>query len=830
MGSVSPLSVRHALTELRSRGFVAMAVLLLLTGVVVALVLWGQSVQAGQVRLVDMIGTQRMLAQRIALLAERPGLDPRQAGAQELSSLRVRLRQEVRAMRADPALPAEVAALYAIAWDSETGVMIRFDQAVQAVLDGTGRANAINHREAMLFGDQAARQLRISAPFGADELRMVCVAMFLLMMAGTVGFHFLLVMPLARRIRQQGGLHAAMSDAITQSGHGVLMLDDLGGVSYANSHAGQVLGHGDALVGMNLAHLVFSAHGEDTARAILDKAADQSWRGDVRMIQNNGAVFWAEMVVSATAAESGFLVLFFDATPRREAEAKLRQARERLAVAIDAVDDGFALYDSGERLLTSNRTYGLVWPQLAAWVTPGITFSDLMAQAWALGAVRTDLSKDAFLAQALASFRAADTSREVMLADGRTIRVSERRTPEGGRVVVVSDVTELRQGRERLRRALEQAEAANRVKTVFLSSMSHELRTPLNTILGFAQLLDGTPDGVFGAKQRRSVDKILRAGQALDTLIDQVLDLSHLQSGQVEPDIGEHEPAPLVAECVEAVQDRLEQAGVELRVVVPAPVPPVLADRERLVQVVHVLLSNAIKFTPAGGTITVALSASANGRVRLAVSDTGPGISRDQQQRLFSPFDRLGSENSSVAGAGIGLTIARTLVELMGGHIGVDSREGAGSTFWIDLTAAASALDVAGRVLIIDGDGASQALVASLAATQPGVTVEVVDTGTAGVERAILGGDFDLIMVDLAPADIDGVEVCRRLRHSPTTRFVPLVAAALAKDGPSPAEIGALGFDAVLHRPWDVAQTRELLRRYCPAAPPGPIPGPGKAS
>lgn len=642
----------------------------------------------------ERVGGQRMMAQRAALLVSKLGPSAatppmRQRYRNELEHLVQRLRDDARWLIDNPDVPAEVASLYATAWDGEAGVMVRFQATLLAFLDGRDNGDGLNHREAMLFNEEAANRYRRHAMAELDQLKTIAAIAFALLLGGLGVLYLLVLRPAISEVRTQVRRQAALGDAIVQSGHGVLLLDSYGSIGFANAYAEELTEYGaDTLNGLGLGRLLFSAYGEDTADVILETAAQGSWRGDVRIIRRSGVMAWVEMVVSAAASEGGYLVIFFDATQRREAEAKLRQARERLAAAIEAVDDGFALFDAEERLVLCNRKFIAQIPLLEPWIVPGVSVASLLVHAWKLGLVDTELGLDQFTTLRLAQFRSGHGQSEVRLTDGRILRSTDRRTPEGGWVSVIGDVTAATANRDQLRRALEQAEAANRSKTVFLSSMSHELRTPLNAILGFAQLLDASSDDALGPTQRRSVGHILRSGRHLTDLIGRVLELADLESGKIQLSIGHFDLAAVALDRVGRVAERLHSATLELRVSGCDKPVAVRGDAIRMAEVIDHLLSNAIKFNHPGGSIGLVLNVIDGDKVRLEVNDSGCGIAAAVRQQVFQPFNRLGGEGSTIEGAGIGLTISRVLVEQMGGTIDFASTEGKGSRFWVELEAA----------------------------------------------------------------------------------------------------------------------------------------------
>jgi signal transduction histidine kinase len=244
-------------------------------------------------------------------------------------------------------------------------------------------------------------------------------------------------------------------------------------------------------------------------------------------------------------------------------------------------------------------------------------------------------------------------------------------------------VTERERAEEAARAAKQEAEGANRAKSDFLSRMSHELRTPLNAVLGFAQLLEMED---LKADQRESVEQIVKAGRHLLDLINEVLDIARVESGRLEIAVEPVRIDEMLREVVELVSPLATDRNVQL-IGAPQPTPRyVRADRKRLRQVLLNLLSNAIKYNRDGGTVTTSWEELPNnGRLRLVVTDTGPGIDPGKMARLFSPFDRLGAEMTEVEGTGLGLALSMVLVEAMGGKLDVRSEVGVGSSFTVDL-------------------------------------------------------------------------------------------------------------------------------------------------
>jgi signal transduction histidine kinase len=236
---------------------------------------------------------------------------------------------------------------------------------------------------------------------------------------------------------------------------------------------------------------------------------------------------------------------------------------------------------------------------------------------------------------------------------------------------------------EQLGRAKEEAERANQAKSEFLSRMSHELRTPLNAILGFTQLLEMSAPR---PEQRNWLGHIGKGGQHLLELINEVLDVARIESGRVSVSLEPVALQPLIDAAVDLIDPLASQRHIGIKQEAAGDNDSwVLGDPQRLKQVLLNVLSNAVKYNVESGKIDISCKRSTEGFLRIQVSDTGPGISKDNQARLFKPFERLQEEKTYVEGTGLGLSLCRGLMEAMGGRIGVDSTPGEGSTFWIEL-------------------------------------------------------------------------------------------------------------------------------------------------
>jgi len=379
--------------------------------------------------------------------------------------------------------------------------------------------------------------------------------------------------------------------------------------------------------------------------------------------------------------------------------------------------------------------------------------------------------------------------------------------------------------------AMAAADKANRAKTEFISSMSHELRTPLNAILGFAQLLEsGTPEPT--PTQQRSIQQVLKAGWYLLDLINQILDLTHIESGKLTLQCEPVSLAEVLAECRAMVEPLAQQRGISMVFAHTERPPFVLAERTRLKQVLINLLSNAIKYNHPSGCVAVACTLCPSGAMRISVHDTGPGLTPEQQAQLFQPFNRVGQEVGGEEGTGIGLVVAQRLVHLMGGTIGADSVPGVGSVFWIELP-----LVAAHRLVQQQADPAEQAEASrpeSLLGT-PLHTVLYVEDNPANLElveqivarradlrlhgaaNAVLGIEFArryqpaVVLMDINLSGISGTEAMKILRADPATAHIPIIALtanALPHDVQRGLEVGFFNY---LTKPIKVKQLLDAL-------------------
>jgi PAS domain S-box-containing protein len=438
-----------------------------------------------------------------------------------------------------------------------------------------------------------------------------------------------------------------------------------------------------------------------------------------------------------------------------------------------------------------------------------------------------------FLALAAQSDEIAGFESEVRRRDGSACWISESvRVIRGadGAILrfegVAADITQRHEAARALREAKEAADAASRAKSYFLASVSHELRTPLNGILGYTQIL--RRDAALTERQRAGVGVIHESAEHLLALINDVLDLSKIEAGRIDLHPADFELAEFAAAVERVFAPRARENGILFETALAADLPArVHGDEQRLRQVVFNLVSNAVKFTRAGGAV-FSIQRSEDGALRFAVSDTGPGISAEDVGKLFEPFSQVGNRAGAAAsGTGLGLAISRSLVERMGGRLRVESQPGRGSRFWFEVALPAGAAAPAAaratrrlsgyegprrRVLVVDDNAANRAVLIEMLAPLGFEVAEAID-GAASLERAEVFSP-ELVLMDLRmPGGIDGLEATRRLRASPrggAMRIAAVSASAYALDR---SECFAAGCDEFLAKPFREEDLFDLVAR-----------------
>jgi len=377
-----------------------------------------------------------------------------------------------------------------------------------------------------------------------------------------------------------------------------------------------------------------------------------------------------------------------DVTAEAMALGMVAQSRTQLTHAIDSISEGFALFDGEERLLLCNQRFLAMYPLSARHIHAGVSFHEIVKAAITCGDIVAGEIADGLLAITLTERARSLDAIEFELADGRWIRATDRLTADGSIVGIRTDITELKNRERALFEAKEVAESANRAKSEFLANISHELRTPLNAIIGFSELIIAETLGPISKPYREYMHDVLNSGRHLLEVINDILDLAKAEAGQLDLNEEVLELKGVVDGVLRLMRERAMRNHLELSGEVSALLPPLRADPRKLRQILLNLISNAIKFTPAGGSITVMAEREPTGDLLLRVTDTGIGIAADDISTALKPFGQVdGTLSRKYEGTGLGLPLTRAMVELHGGAVTIESQLDRGTRVTVRLPA-----------------------------------------------------------------------------------------------------------------------------------------------
>lgn len=498
---------------------------------------------------------------------------------------------------------------------------------------------------------------------------------------------------------------------------------------------------------------------------------------------------------------------------RRDEE--VRRSQQRLTNAIESISDGFALYDAEDRLVLYNSHYGsMMYAGAEERLRPGMTFEQVVRSALdeqriALGGAEAG----SWLANRLAMHRSPGEPHVQMRSGGQWIRISERRTDDGGTVAIYSDITELKQ-------AEEAAEAANEAKSAFLATMSHEIRTPMNGVIGMSNLLLDTS---LEDEQREIAETINNSAEALLTIINDILDFSKVEAGRLELDPRPFELRECVESAIDLVAPKTAEKGLDLGYIVEPGTPEgIVADSTRLRQILINLLNNAVKFTEKG-EIAVSVSRASSEvpdagnacTLLFSVRDTGIGIPEDRRDRLFKSFSQVdASTTRRYGGTGLGLAISKRLAVLMGGDIRVESVEGTGTTFYFTIRAPTAPApkyaqlslkkaELTGRHLLIVDDNATNRRVLILQAQSWAMTADATESPAEALRLIASGETYDAAVLDMNMPEMSGVELARKIRALGAAGALPLVllSSLVPVSDRARKDITGIGFAAMLSKP-----------------------------
>ncbi len=539
----------------------------------------------------------------------------------------------------------------------------------------------------------------------------------------------------------------------------------------------------------------------------------------------------ARQIQRGLEKEQIILLAIEDITERKEIEAGLEKTRKELAVIkisadevsefaenlINTVREPLIALDQELRVVKASRSF-FDFFKVSSEETIGTLIYDLGNHQWNIPKLRelleTILPQKAAFDNYEVEHDFSTIGKRIMLLNARQIQ--RRSGKEQIILLAIEDITERKKNENELSEAKAEAERANVAKSEFLSRMSHELRTPMNSILGFAQLMNR---GELAPANKKRVDHILKSGKHLLDLINEVLDLSRIEAGKLSLSIEPIQLSRIISETMDIVHPLAEERTVKFELInSPNNDLFIKADKQKLKQVLLNLINNAVKFNRVGGSVKVeceigkrqesarlpdgqvgkpaeagsSLHYDSEQMMRISVTDTGMGIAPEGIKKLFNPFQRIGSEISEIEGSGLGLAVAKKLIEAMHGKIGVESIVGDGSTFWIELPQSESQIDrhnrkndfikpetktanVSGTLLYIEDNVSNIQLVEQILETDRPLIRLISDI--YGKNAVKLATDYkpDLILLDLDLPDIHGSEVLKFLQTEAATKSIPVV-------------------------------------------------------
>ena len=654
----------------------------------------------------------------------------------------------------------------------------------------------------------------------------------------------------AERTAELAASHAALAEReerfrrlVEHASDYAMIVDGTGAITYVAPSVERLLGYTPAeMLGMQ-PEAVVDPEDVPAVRAAIGRLLarpHETTTVQYRMRHKDGRWRWIENVANTLVPgdpASGLVANCRDITERVEAERALREKDDVFRRIIENTSDFVMMIDATAAITyvgpSAERMLGWTPAEMMGNRPPELVHPDDVPQTQADFARIVAHPGESFDS----TFRIRHKSGAYRVFEAMARTVSPR-GPEEGIVAFARDVTDRRAAEEALQRAKEDAERANRAKSEFLSRMSHELRTPMNSILGFAQLLGRAE---LAPAQAKGVQHILKAGRHLLHLINEVLEISRIEAGRENFSLEPVALAPVLREALGLVRPLAQQHGVELREAPCAEDAFVHADRQRLVQVLLNLLSNAIKYNRPGGHVRLgcaeaAAPASAPGRWAVRVEDAGRGIPAERGEELFTPFARLGAEQTDVEGTGLGLALSRRLCEAMGGALTLEASGPAGSVFRVELGAADDPLRAledtgtfavpdgphrAATLLYVEDNLANLSLVETILLSRPAWRLLPALQGGLGVELAREHRP-DVVLLDLHLPDLPGAEVLRRLRADPRTASIPVVVVSADATPASVERLRQAGADAYVTKPLDVEEFLRVVGQFVPGAEAAP--------
>jgi signal transduction histidine kinase/CheY-like chemotaxis protein/HAMP domain-containing protein len=497
------------------------------------------------------------------------------------------------------------------------------------------------------------------------------------------------------------------------------------------------------------------------------------------------------------------------AIEKKQLEDEAERQRRTIAAALEAISDGFVLFDPQDRVILANSKFCEFFPDHSRASLPGQSFQDILRRRLASGQVALEgASPEDWIAERLHIHKdPAGFVGEDRFGD-RWVRVSRRRTPDGGAVAVYTDITELKQRQDELERAKSHAESTNEAKSRFVASVSHELRTPLNAIIGYSEMLIEDASDQQMEAFVPELEKIAAAGRHLLALINDILDLSKIEANKMEIFLETFDVADLMRDVQATVAPLMAKNRNSFVLDLEGDLGKMHSDQTKLRQNLFNLLSNAAKFTEGGRvTLTLRRDKRPDGDwLMFKVSDTGIGMTPEQQERLFDAFTQAdASTTRNYGGTGLGLSITRSFCRMIGGVVTVESELGKGSTFTMEIPAEfkkepgeqhpaepVPSLPPGKAVLIIDDEPAARTVIAR-ALAEAGLASFEAASGEEGIAAARAHRPAAIILDIIMPHQ-DGWSVLRSLKSDKELCEIPVILATILADRELGLSLGAVEY------------------------------------
>ncbi len=633
--------------------------------------------------------------------------------------------------------------------------------------------------------------------------------------------------------------------------HAIVSITDVDGViTYVNEKFCEISGYSrDELIGKSHRLIKSGYHSRAFYRDMWDTiSSGEVWHGEIKNNIKDGGYYWVAGTIVPFLDEDAkpfqYISIRTDITERKNMEETIIENNRFLQGLTDAIGEGiYAQDENGNCHYLNPEAHRLLGWTLEELQQHGL--HDLVHEQFDADGKLEPAHKCHIFNGILNNqiFRSEDETFKRKNGDVFPVSIVSMPMYEKGRlagsVTVFQDISQRKETQLLLADAKDKAERANRLKSEFLSNMSHELRTPMNAILGFSQLLD--LDDELTPEQLDNVAEINKAGKHLLSLINEILDLSRIESGRIAMVLQQVELHHVAVECIKLVESLAQKNDISLKMQVSENLA-MTTDYMRLKQVLLNLLSNAVKYNKPNGSVTLQIvELTEDDALQIKVSDTGAGISPDKLQEIFKPFNRLYAENSNIEGTGIGLTITKSIIEFMGGNIAVVSAAGEGSTFTVTLpmhAGAEEAVPVTSEdkdkdkkhsdaavvtlkpgherrrlVVYIEDNHANVRLMEALFNKLPDLQLLCAFDGETGIEM-VIEHHPDLVLVDLSMPGMNGYEVLEKLRQEPQLNAMPVVAVtANALDADIQRGLQA-GFANYLTKPLEFVKFNESIRRF----------------